>query len=203
MSTQIETQDPPTWRDRVRESKYGTLIVLVVVGVLVLCASFLVKRPTTDDQGLTAIAISDSGGPAPEVGQAAADFTARTVDGKKVSLSDYRGQTVWLTFGASWCSDCQVEAADMQATYEKYRASGLVVLGIFINEDSAAVLDYATRVGLTFPKVADPNSDIASSYRVYGIPAHFFIAKDGTIKVIKTGSLSPEQMDSAVTEAML
>ena len=48
-----------------------------------------------------------------------------------------------------------------------------MVLAIFIREDSATVLDYANRVGLIYPKVADPDTRIASTYRVYGIPAHF------------------------------
>jgi len=62
------------------------------------------------------------------------------------------------------------------------------------------VRDYAGRVGLTFPKIADPNTRIASVYRVYGIPAHFFLDRSGVLRSVKTGGLSPEQMASALTE---
>ncbi|MEI6624222.1 MAG: TlpA disulfide reductase family protein [Actinomycetes bacterium] len=199
--TDIVTEPQPDWRARVRDSKYGTVVVLVVVGVLVAAGAFLVKRPSAEAAGITEVTINDSGAPAPEIGKPAVNFSAVTVDGKRVSLSDYRGKTVWLTFGASWCGDCQVESTDIQAMYDKYQAKDVVVLGVFINEDSAAVKDYATRIGLTFPKVADPNSDIASTYRVLGIPAHFFIGKDGTIRSMKTGALSPSQMEAAINEA--
>ena len=91
------------------------------------------------------------------------------------------------------------EAPDIEAAYQKFTAQGVVVLSISISEDSAAVRDYATRVGLTYPQIADPDTRIASAYRVYGIPAHFFIDASGILRSIKTGGQSPEQMDAALT----
>ena len=126
--------------------------------------------------------------------------TWTTVDGKQVSLSSYKGHPVWLTFGASWCAACVAEAPDIEAAYQKFKPKGVVVLSIFISEDSTTVKDYADRVGLTYPKVADPETRIASVYRVYGIPAHFFIDASGVLRSIKTGGQSPEQMDAALTE---
>ena len=91
------------------------------------------------------------------MGQPAPDFTATTVDGKTVKLSDFRGQPVWLTFGASWCQPCRAENPDIQATAEKYAADGLVVLAVFISEDAAPrSRTTPTRVGLDYLKVADP-----------------------------------------------
>ena len=48
------------------------------------------------------------------------------------------------------------------------------------------------------PTVADPQTDIASAYRVLGIPAHFFISSDGAIRSIVTGAMSAEQIDVAL-----
>jgi len=111
-----------------------------------------------------------------------------------------KAHPVWLTFGATWCAACKAEAPDIQAAYKKFQAKGVVVLSIWIREDSATVKDYADRTGLTFPKIADPDTRIASAYRVYGIPAHFFIDKAGILRVTKTGGQSPEQMAAALTE---
>jgi peroxiredoxin len=91
------------------------------------------------------------------------------------------------------------EAPDIEAAYQKFTAKGVVVLAISISEDSAAVRDYATRVGLTYPQIADPDTRIASAYRVYGIPAHFFIDSSGILRETRTGGQSPEQMDAALT----
>ena len=192
---------PKTWQQRIRDSRLGTLIVLAVTAAIVIGGAYLINRPTATAAGLQAIALSGpTEGAPPKIGSLAQDFTATTVDGKKVSLSGLKGHPVWLTFGATWCAACVAEAPDVQAAYEKFKPKGAVVLAIFIREDSATVKDYADRVGLTYPKVADPDTRIASAYRVYGIPAHFFIDKSGILRSIKTGGLSPEQMAAAVTE---
>jgi cytochrome c biogenesis protein CcmG, thiol:disulfide interchange protein DsbE len=192
---------PKTWQQRIRESRLGTLIVLAVTAAIVMGGAYLIERPTATAAGLQAIALSGpTDGAPPKIGSLAQDFTATTVDGKKVSLSGLKGHPVWLTFGATWCAACVAEAPDVQAAYEKFKPKGAVVLAIFIREDSATVKDYADRVGLTYPKVADPDTRIASAYRVYGIPAHFFIDKSGILRSIMTGGLSPEQMAAALTE---
>ena len=207
--SQVTTDRPPVsppkgWQQRIRESRLGTVLVLAVTAALVMVGAYLVGGPSkaTKDAagGTTATNVVAGDGPAPKIGSPAPDFTATTVDGKQVSMSSYKGQSVWLTFGASWCAACVSEAPDIQSSYEKFKAKGAVVLAIFINEDAGTVKDYATRVGLTFPKVADPNSDIASEYRAYGIPAHYFIDKAGVLRSTKTGALSTEQMDTALTE---
>jgi peroxiredoxin len=90
------------------------------------------------------------------------------------------------------------EAPDIQAAYERAKASGAVVVEVFLNEDAASVKDYAERVGLTYPAIADPQTDIASAYRVIGIPAHFFIDSTGVLRDARTGSMSSHDMDSAL-----
>jgi hypothetical protein len=50
-------------------------------------------------------------------------------------------------------------------------------------------------VGLTFIKIADPTTALASRYRTYGLPTHFFIGPDGTIREIRLGGLPAEEMD--------
>jgi peroxiredoxin len=192
-----------SWQQRIRESRFGTVLVLAVTAALVSAGAYLVDRPSAEAAAgaTSAVELTGAGnGPAPKIGSAAQDFTATTVDGKKVSLSSYKGQPVWLTFGASWCAACVAEAADVEAAYKKFSSKKVVVLAVSISEDTATVKDYADRVGLTYPQVADPETDIASAYRVNGIPAHFFIDGSGILRSMKTGALSPDTMDAALTE---
>jgi cytochrome c biogenesis protein CcmG/thiol:disulfide interchange protein DsbE len=197
MSQVTTAAKPKGWQQRIRESRFGTVLVLAVTAALVMVGAYMVNKPSAAQAGVSAVDVTAGSGPAPKVGAPAQDFTATTADGKQVSLSSYKGKAVWLTFGASWCAACVAEAPDIQAASEKFKAS-VVVLGVFINEDSSTVRDYAARVGLTFPIVADPDSKIAGEYRVYGIPAHFFIDKAGILRATKTGGLSPEQMATSL-----
>jgi cytochrome c biogenesis protein CcmG, thiol:disulfide interchange protein DsbE len=187
------------WRQRIRESRLGTLLVLALTAAIVMGGAYLVDRTAAAAPGVSAVALKGSGGAAPQIGSQAPDFTATTVEGKRVSLSSYKGHPVWLTFGASWCSECQAEAPDIEAAYQKFTAQGVVVLAISISEDAATDRAWTNRVGLTFPMIADPNSDISSAYRVSSIPAHFFIDASGVLRSIKAGGLSPDQMDVAIT----
>lgn len=199
MSTVTKTDQPKDTRQRIRESRFGTLVVLGLTGALVMGLAYLINRPSASAAGTSPVTLSGpSRGAAPKVGTPAQDFTATTVDGKPVSLSDYQGQAVWLTFGATWCASCQAEAPDIQAAYEKHKAAGVVVLAIFISEDAATVKDYDDRVGLTFLTVADSDTAIASAYRVNGIPVHFFIDRSGVLRSVVTGSMTPERMDAAI-----
>jgi cytochrome c biogenesis protein CcmG, thiol:disulfide interchange protein DsbE len=199
--TTATTLEPRDWRARVRESRLGTLAVLIVTAVLVMGAAYLIDGPKKSANPVTAVKLTGTvTGSGPVVGKPAQDFTATTVDGQQISLSAYRGHPVWLTFGASWCAACRAEAPDIEATYEHAKADGVVVLEVFISEDSAAVRGYAGRVGLSYVQVADPDTRISSAYRVLGIPAHYFIDRTGVLRLIKTGSLTRARMDAALAE---
>jgi cytochrome c biogenesis protein CcmG/thiol:disulfide interchange protein DsbE len=193
----------PGVRQRIRESRFGTMLVLGVTAAIVAAAATMIDRPADQDStggSVTAVQLTGEGrGAPPEVGKPAQDFTAITVDGKEVSLSQFQGRPVWLTFGASWCAACKAESYDIQSTFAAHEKDGAVVLGVFISEDDSTVRDYAGRVGLTFPSIADPDTEIASAYRVLGVPAHFFIDSTGVVRAISTGTLSAQQMDEAIS----
>jgi len=199
----VTSRGPKSWQERIRGSRLATLAVLAVTAALVTGGTYLINRPVKTAGGLQAISLSGpTEGAPPKIGTPAQDFTATTVDGKAVSLSAHKGHAVWLTFGATWCAACKAEAPDIQAAYVAYKPKGVEILSIFIREGSPTVKDYADRIGLTFPKVADPDTRIASAYRVYGIPAHFFIDRAGILRVVKTGGQSRAQMDAALNEVL-
>jgi peroxiredoxin len=167
---------------------------MVVVGAAIAGATYLLDR--TGATSYTTVELTgDTSGARPLVGGSPPDFSATTVDGEAFKLAELAGRPIWLTFGATWCADCRAEAPDLQATYERYAPAGLAVVSIWLEEGDADVRDYASRVGLTFTKIADPSTALASRYRTYGLPTHFFIGPDGTIREIRLGGLPPDEMD--------
>ena len=175
-----------------------TIIVMAVAIVAIAGLSWFISDGFND--GVTSIELSvDLAADPPTVGKAPAGFSGLGYDGAPISLSDYAGQPMWLNFGASWCQDCRIEAADLEATYEKFKGDGLVVLGVFISEPAADIAGYVQRAGLTFPIVVDQNTKIAGAYRIVGIPTHVFIGRDGLVKQVLIGALSKDEMEAAVT----
>lgn len=184
-----------------RPGRARTLLVMGVTAVVILAVSYLANRPAAGGGSFTSVVLSGAAtGPAPEIGKPAPDFTATTIEGEKVTLSKLQGHPVWLTVGASWCQPCRAENPDVEAAYEKYRAQGLKVLAIFIQDNRSGIEDYAQRAGLTYPKVDDSNGQIASSYRIVGIPSHFFIDSSGVLREIRISSLDPSTMDENLAE---
>ncbi len=186
--------------DRNGTSRLQTVVVVVITAIVIGAAAWFVSGRGGDD-GVTSVDLSgEIAGAAPALGAIPPDFSAQTYDGQKVALSDYAGQPIWLTFGASWCPDCRTEATDVEATYQAYRDQGLVVLGVFIDESADDIASYAKLAGLTFPIAVDQNELVASTYRTMGIPTHFFIGADGRVKEIRVGALPKSEMERAVSE---
>ena len=195
----MEAQATVPLRSGSRTSARGTLIIMAITAAVILGVAYLSdRRDTTGEGALTAVTVTGSAsGAAPVVGAKAPDFAALTSDGTAFKLSDYIGQPVWLTFGASWCQPCRAENPDIEATYRKYGGE-VAVLQVYMSEDAATVEDYATRVGLTYITVPDPSERLAAEYRILGIPSHFFVDADGTLQQIKIGSLDPASMEAAL-----
>ena len=175
----------------------GTLAVAaLIIGVV----WFLDRPGSPTSQAITLTA--SAAGPAPRIDQPAPEFDLKTLDGKTVSLSDYRGQPVWINFWASWCPPCRAENPDIEEMYRKYQGEGLVILAPAIGEDSNTVAGYVKRTNLTFTVGVDETTQLAANYRIVGIPTHFFIDRDGVLRVWRIGSMSTKTMEKNIQEIM-
>jgi peroxiredoxin len=118
------------------------------------------------------------------VDKPAPDFSALTLDGRTVSLADFRGQKkVVVSFWASWCGPCRLEMPSLIQFYKTnhHDTSDFEILAVSIDEDPKAAADFATAMKLNFPVLVDPDKKIASAYQVEGIPTMFVIDKDGKV----------------------
>lgn len=196
--TQRATAGESGWA-RFRRSPLFTLLVLVVTAVVVIAGVWLVNHhDESDEADITSVQVSGGAGKLVEVGQQAPDFTAATIDGQTVTLSELRGHPVWLVFEATWCAACRSEAPDIEEAYQHGRRAGLETVGVYLSEDSDAVQRYVDTLGLTYSQVPDAGSRIAGSFGVMGIPSHVFIDADGVVQVAHPGALSAGQMISEV-----
>jgi thiol-disulfide isomerase/thioredoxin len=146
--------------------------------------------------GLTRLAFGNSPGNTPSIarGQGAPDFELQSVDGFSRKLSDYRGKAVMINFWASWCTPCKEEIPLLQAAYDQYSGS-LVVLGVNAGESEAVVRNYLERVRMTFPVLLDIGDEVSYLYQVRAFPTTLFIDRDGVIKDLHVGLLSQSIMD--------
>lgn len=75
-------------------------------------------------------------------------------------------------------------------------------MGIYLSDSEGTVADYAERLNLTFPQVADPGSELGALYRVMGVPTHYFIDAAGDVVRIDVGTLSPKLIEENLQDLL-
>ena len=139
---------------------------------------------------------------APYVGSRAPDFSLTTLDGKQVSLSQYRGRKVILNFWASWCSPCKIELPHLQEIYDKYKdGSDVTVVTVAGSEsDENEIRSFISMKGFTFPVLLDSTESTFNRYDLTSIPKTFFLDKNGVIKKVQLGMFtSPGEIEFMLT----
>ena len=146
------------------------LLGVVVVGVLAVAAflSSALTRPPT-------VAAS------PLVGRQAPNFRLAGLNGPPVKLSDLRGQVVVVNFWASWCAECRVEQPALDATWERFRDAGVVVVGVDFQDQSDDARQYLAELGSSYPVVRDADSSTALAYGLRGVPETFVVDPGGRV----------------------
>ena len=139
--------------------------------------------------------------PAPQIGAPAIPFDLRTLDGRSISLTSFRGKPLMMNFFASWCDPCREEMPLINELAAQAEENGYSVLGIAVEDSRAAVTEYAKESKLAFPIALDLNSTVKRAYRIFGPPATFFIDRRGTIRDVVIGPLTPERASAALKNA--
>jgi peroxiredoxin len=154
--------------------------------VVIILLVALVGLPAIDGWGM--------GSRVPVVGMEVEDFRLTDLDGNQQSLSQYRGKIVLLNFWATWCKPCTTEMPAMQASFDKLRDKGFVVLAINELEDDAKVREHIKTYGHTFPVLMDRDNKVANQFGVFGLPVSVFIDQQGRVQEYIKGGLLTEQM---------
>jgi len=136
---------------------------------------------------LAACAILPAGAIAPAT--TAPDFTLRTTVGPNVRLQEQRGRVVLVNFWATWCAPCRKEMPHLNKLYEKYRASGFVLLGVNVDDDTSKAAAVATQLGLTFPVLLDSEKKASRLYDLNAMPSTVLVDRDGRVRYVHRGYL--------------
>ncbi|MBA1334789.1 MAG: hypothetical protein HPY66_0409 [Firmicutes bacterium] len=134
-------------------------------------------------------------------GDKAYDFKLEDLEGNVVSLSDYKGKTVIVTFWQTTCSWCRKELPLFNKLYETYKDGDLVVLAVNIAEDKAKVAQVAKDEGFTFPVLLDGQAEVAKKYLISALPTSFIINGKGIISAVHIGYMEYSQMEAYVEAA--
>ncbi|KMM36280.1 hypothetical protein AB986_18790 [Alkalihalobacillus macyae] len=138
-----------------------------------------------------------------EVGDKAADFNLTTLDGEKVSLSDYKGKPVFLNFWATWCPPCEEEMPDIQSFADAHREEVTVLSVNFtkFEPDKEAIPAFVEANELRFPILMDREGTVGENlYKVISMPTSFMVDGEGVIREKRVGPLTLDEMENWLDE---
>ena len=127
------------------------------------------------------------------VGKPAPHFSLTDTQGRIWSLSDLRGQVVFVNFWATWCPPCREEMPSMETLNKMMAGKSFKMLTILSNDDPDMADRFVKTVGGTFPVLLDPDSAIGTAYGLTGVPETYIVDKQG---ILREKFLGPRPWDS-------
>lgn len=172
-----------------RSSASLLAIFLVTVTGPVACGGG--ATPNASDP--TAVKSSDgSDGKGIKQGDTAPAFTLDSMNGAgKMTVAP--GKVTIVDFWATWCEPCKKSFPKLQELYVKYKASGLEIVAISVDDEKTGIIDFAKTHGATFPVGWDDGKKIADKWKPENMPSSYIVGKDGTVKHVHRGYHDGEQ----------
>jgi len=113
----------------------------------------------------------------------APDFSVKSIEGKQIKLSEFKGKVVLLNFWATWCPPCRAEMPSIETLYQKYKTKATFqILAVSVQEEPSVVKTFLAQNPYSFPIALDPNGEAAQLYGIRGIPTTFIIDRKGTLQ---------------------
>jgi peroxiredoxin len=124
------------------------------------------------------------------------------LDGVKHSLADWHGKVIIINFWATWCSPCLYEIRDFVAYQEQYKARGLQIIGVGLDEEKK-LRNVQRTLEINYPVlVADPvdNSGLMERWGNSSgvVPYTVVIDRDGRVTYTLRGLMNREVFDEYV-----
>jgi len=143
-----------------------------------------------------------------QIGQAAPDFAAQSMDGKPINLSQLQGKVVVLTFWSTKCAICHSEIPKLNQVVERYRDKDVVFLALTM-ESEAKVQPYLQKNPFNYTiltngfgvvlKYANMSKDGSINM---GFPSYFLINKQGAIQLRAEGWDKSQNLDAQISKLL-
>jgi len=110
----------------------------------------------------------------------ALDFEAEDLEGNVYRLSDLSGKVVLVNFWGIWCKSCRGEIPHLVELDERWRESGLVVLGADYGDEPEDLPAFVEEMGMSYPVLVDEG--LADDYKVLVFPTSVVIDRNGRVR---------------------
>ena len=176
--------------------KRNAIVIAVVVAAVALML-FTGVRMARHRAGVVKIK------PVGKNGSVAPDFELKSLDGKQVRLSDFRGKAVLLNFWATWCAPCKIEMPWFVDLQKQYAAQGLQVIGVAMDDSGEqTIAKFAKEMGVNYPVLIGKEA-VGDAYGgVEFLPTTFIIDRQGKLVERVFGLVGRSEFEDNIKKAL-
>ena len=143
--------------------------------------------------------------PSPLLGKPAPPLSLMDLNGKQVSLADFKGHPLVVNFWGTYCAPCKIEMPWLETFSKKYAADGFDVIGVTYDSEvgKEVIAKNVQKLGVTYPiLLSDPKAekDYLSDTEV--LPMSFYVDKTGKVVQVTAGLGSEDQLEAMVKQTI-
>ena len=123
----------------------------------------------------------------------------KDINGKTISISDFKDKIVFLNFWTTWCPTCRIEMPSMEKLHQKLKNKDFAMVTVNLQESASQIKAFFKEFKLTFTALLDSNGEVGASFAIRAIPTTYILDKTGRI----IGRISgPREWDSKAAIAL-
>ncbi len=137
-------------------------------------------------------------------GKVAPGFTLVDLNGKKVSLSDYKGRPVLVNFWATWCGPCKIEMPWFEELRKQYASQGFEILGLTDDVDAGkdTITKVAKKIGVSYPILLTDGKVQTAYGGLDYLPMSFYVDSKGVIVEETAGLGSKDEIEAHIKKTI-
>ncbi len=149
----------------------------------------------------------------PLQGKAAPDFTLEDLNGKRLSLADYKGKALLINFWATWCAPCKIETPWLIELRNQYAAQGFEILGVSMDDldrddpaklsgEKKEIAHFVQQMKMPYPVLIGGDSISKPYGGLDDLPTSFFVDRNGTVVAAQLGLTSKDEIEAKIKKSL-